>query len=233
MKKMGWLYILLFVIVLLLLLLIFTKLTIIVNYQHHNDDDDLRIEFRAWFGLIKYRINVPLIKMDDHSPSVMVKHHSHMGEAPEGEPDHKVEQITKQKLIKRIEMARELLQKVVNMRIIVRKFFRKIRIKKFEWQTYIGLGDAAHTAIAAGAIWTLKGSIVGLLSRHLNLVVMPHLVITPHFQATVIQTRLTCMFQFRIGQAILAGLKLIKFWKGGKARTTNKTNFSHDKTKFV
>ena len=232
MKKLIWLYISLSVLVLLLLLIIFTKLTIIVNYLHHNDDD-LRLEFRVWFGLIKYRINVPLIKIDDNSPSVVVKHHSYMGEAPNAGTDHKVEQITKHKVMKSMEKAKDLLQKVVRMHVIVRKFFRKISIKKFEWQTYVGVGDAAHTAIAVGALWTLKGSMVGLLSNYLKLIVMPQLTITPHFQAAVIQTRLTCIFQFRIGHAILAGLKLIKFWRGEKAPSTNKSHFSEDKTKFV
>ncbi|MCM3569610.1 DUF2953 domain-containing protein [Neobacillus mesonae] len=230
---MLWLYISLSVFILLVILIIFTKLTIIVNYYHHNDDDDLKIEFRVWFGLIKYKINVPLIKIDDNSPSVIVKHQSQMGEASNDTPDHKVEQITKNKVMEKMEKARDLLKKVVRMNVIVRKFFRKIRIKKFEWQTNIGLGDAAHTAIAAGALWTLKGSITGLISRYLNLMVMPQLTITPHFQAAVIQTSLSCIFQFRIGHAILAGLKLIKFWKGGKDRRTNKTNFSNDKTKVV
>ncbi|WP_236719624.1 DUF2953 domain-containing protein [Neobacillus mesonae] len=233
MKKLIWLYIFLTVFVLLFILIVFTKLTIIVNYYHHNDNDDLKIEFRVWFGLIKYKINVPLIKIDDDSPSVVVKHHSHIGEAPGGKPDHKVEQITKQKVMKNFEKAKELLQKVVRMHVIVRKFLRKISIKKFEWQTFIGVGDAAHTAIAVGGLWALKGSIVGILSHYLKLTVTPQLAITPHFQAAVIQTKVLCIFQFRIGHAILAGLKLIKYWRGGKSRIPNKANFSNEKTKFV
>ncbi|GHH97299.1 DUF2953 domain-containing protein [Neobacillus kokaensis] len=230
---MIWLYSILTVFVFLLLLIIFTKLSIIVNYYHHNDNDDLNIEFRVWFGLIKYKIKVPLIKIDDDSPSLVVKHHSHMGEAPDGKPDKKVEQITKQKVVKNVEKAKDLLQKVIGMHIIIRKFFRKISIKKFEWQTYVGVGDAAHTAIAAGALWTLKASIIGILSHYLKLTVIPKVTITPHFQVAVIQTRLSCIFQFRIGHAILAGLKLIKFWKGEKSRVSDKSNFLNDKTKYV
>ena len=33
----------------------------------------LKIEFKAWFGLIKYKLNVPLIKVDDNSPSIVVE----------------------------------------------------------------------------------------------------------------------------------------------------------------
>jgi hypothetical protein len=232
-ENLLWLYISLSVLLGLLLLIVFTKLTIIINYQHHNDDDELNVEFKIWFGLIQYKINVPLIKIDDDSPSVIVKHHSHLGEEPGGKVDHKVNQITKDKVLKSIEKARDFLQKVVRMQVIVRKFFQKISVKKFEWSSYIGVGDAAYTAIAAGALWTLKGSIVGFLSRFFKLTVMPQLAITPQFQAAVIQTHLLCIFQFRIGHAILAGLKLIKYWRGEQNRFTNKSTFSNDKTKFV
>jgi hypothetical protein len=63
--------------------------------------------------------------------------------------------------------------------------------------------------------------------------VMPNLSVTPHFQAAVIQSRLSCIFQFRIGHAILAGLKLIKFWKGGKPRLKRKSDYPDEKTKSV
>ncbi len=74
----------------------------------------------------------------------------------------------------------------------------------------------------SGALWTLKGSIVGLLSHYLKLRQMPNLSVTPHFQFVILQTRLTCIFQLRIGHAILAGLKLLKFWKGGRPNLHSK-----------
>lgn len=218
---------------LLFLFFIFSKLTIIVNYQHHNDDDDLRIVFSIWFGLIKYKINVPLIKIDENSPSIVVKSHSHMGAKTTENPEHNVKQITKKDVMTKFRNAKVLLEKVIHLHVIVRKFLRKVSIKKLEWHTFIGLGDAAYTGMAAGGLWTIKGGIIGLLSHYLNLQAMPQLSITPHFQAAVIQTRLTCIFRFRIGHAILAGLKLIKFWKGGKPNFENKTNFSTEKTKSI
>ncbi len=40
---------------------------------------------------------------------------------------------------------------------------RKVTVKQFEWHSMIGVGDAAHTGMISGAIWTLKGSIVGII----------------------------------------------------------------------
>ncbi|MEH7176502.1 DUF2953 domain-containing protein [Neobacillus vireti] len=216
MKKLVWLLTVLFIIILLLLLIIFSKLTIHLTYFHHNDNDELTLKFSIWFGLIKYTMNVPLIKIDDNSPSIVVKENTKMGDSGESEASQKEAQITEDDIISKWNNAKELIQHVFNLQVIVSKFLKRIVIKHFEWHSLVGIGDAAHTGVIAGALWTIKGSIVGLISHFLSLKNMPVLSVTPHFQLAIIQTRITCIIQFRIGYAILAGLKLIKFWKGGR-----------------
>ncbi|WP_310175842.1 DUF2953 domain-containing protein [Neobacillus niacini] len=230
---MIW-FLLIFVILLLLfLLIIFTKLTIKVNYYHHNDNDDLKIEFRIWFGLIKFKKHIPLIKIDDNSPSIVVKSKKKKDQTSDKSSNDEVHQITPKDMITNLKNTKEILQHVIHMHVIIRKFFKKISIKQFEWHTMFGVGDAAHTGVLCGGLWTIKGGIVGLLSNYFKLKEMPILTVTPHFQAIVIQTQVSCMFEFRIGQAILAGLKLIKFWKGGSPKSKSNTNFSKEKTKSV
>ncbi|PLS06663.1 DUF2953 domain-containing protein [Neobacillus cucumis] len=213
---MFWLFLALLIILFLFLLIIFTKLTIYIFYSHLNDDDDLKIELRVFFGLIKYKIKMPLIKVDDDSPSIVVESKSHMGETPGENSESSVSQFTKDDFLTKLQNSKEIIHKVIGLNIIVKKFLQKVTIKNFEWQTLIGVGDAAHTGMMTGALWAVKGGIVGLLSHYMRLKEMPYLSVNPHFQAVVIHTRISCMFQFRIGYAILAGLKLIKFWKGGK-----------------
>jgi hypothetical protein len=220
-------------IILLFLLIIFTKLTIILNFFHHNDNDELKVEFRIWFGLIKYKMNVPLIKIDDDSPSIVVKGNSQLGDSNEEESSTNVEQITKDNLITKMTNAKDIINHVFSLNVIVRKFLKRIVIKRFEWHSLVGVGDAAHTGMITGALWTIKGGFVGMLSHFLRLKEMPVLSVTPHFQLAVIQTRITCIFQFRIGYAILAGLKLIKFWKGGRPNFKVDTAYSKEKTKTV
>ncbi|MEH7494839.1 DUF2953 domain-containing protein [Neobacillus niacini] len=213
---MNWLVIALIIIILFILLIIFSKLTIHLNYYHHNDNDELKIQFRIWFGLIRYTVNVPLVKIDDNSPSIVIKGNTQMGDSSEKESPTKEGKITKEVLMEKLTNAKEIIHHVTNMNVIVSKFIKRIVIKHFEWHSLVGVGDAAHTGIITGALWTLKGSVVGMLSNFLRLKEMPILSVTPHFQMAIFQTHITCIFQFRIGYAILAGLKLIKFWKGGR-----------------
>ncbi len=230
---MFWVLIVLLALILLLVLIIFTKLTILVNYQHQNDDDHLKVEFRIWFGLLKYKLEVPLVKVDDDSPSVVVKTNPYAGDSAGESSDGNVEQISKRDFKSLLKNRKLLRQRIYKLNVIVRGFLRKISVTKFEWQTLIGLGDAAHTGIASGALWSAKGGIIGLISHFLKLKATPQISITPHFQASVFQTHVSCIFQFRIGHAMLAGVKLIKFWKGGKLPSKNKTDFTNEKTKSI
>jgi hypothetical protein len=232
-KNLVWLYIALIAIILLFLLIIFSKLTIHLNFFHHNDNDELIVVFKLWFGLIKYTLNVPLIKIDDNSPSIVLKGNTSMGDSGEGESSSKVQQVDKDDIVTKLSDTKEIIQHVVNMHVIVSKFMKRIVIKYFEWHSLVGVGDAAHTGIITGALWTLKGSVIGMLSNFLRLKEMPVLSVTPHFQMAIIQTRITCIIQFRIGYAILAGLNLIKFWKGGRPNLKMNTAYSKEKTKTV
>lgn len=229
---MKWLFLILLVGLLLLLVILFTKLTIIVKYFHHHDDDDLKIELRAWFGLIKYKVNIPLIKVDDDSPSIVFKGKTEMG-SQKSESSQKVGKVTPQKLLTSIKNFKEILEHVIQFHTVVRKFFRKISIKQFHWSSSIGLGDAALTGVFTGAFWSIKGSMIGLLSHYFRLKTPPELAVIPYFQQMILHTEITCIFQFRIGYAIGAGMKLVKFWKGGRPHLDKNPIMSDENAKTL
>jgi hypothetical protein len=197
----------------LFILIIFSKITIYLNYYHHKDDDNLKVEIRLWFGLIRIKKQIPLIKVDDNSPSIILKESEKSNE--ETENNEKVKQITPQKLINSLKNFREIIEHVFQLNSIVKNFLKKVTIQRFEWQSAIGVGDAVYTGVAAGALWSVKGAIVGVLSNYLRMKEMPKIMVQPNFQQMVTSTDLLCMFQFRIGHAMLAGLKIVKWWKGG------------------
>lgn len=222
---MKWLLIVLIILLFLIILIILTKITIHLTYRHHNDDDHLIVELRALFGLIRYQKSIPLIKVDDDSPSIIVK-----GKGPdESESQSK---ITSHDVLKSLKNYRDILEHVFQLHTIVKKFLKKVSVKKLEWYSAIGIGDAANTGTGCGALWAIKGSIVGLISHYFNVEEMPKLMVYPNFQQVIVQTELSCMFQFRIGNAMLAGIKLVKFWKGGRPRLMTKAIVSNEEQKL-
>ena len=99
---------------------------------------------------------------------------------------------------------------------IIRKFLQKVSIKQFDWHSVIGAGEASITGMDDRGYLDSEGAILGLISNYFKLKVNPNLSVQPHFQLPVSQTSFQCMLQFRIGHAMFAGIKLIKFWKGGR-----------------
>ncbi|MBU8879730.1 DUF2953 domain-containing protein [Bacillus sp. FJAT-29790] len=231
---MKWLFITLLVFILLLIIVILTKIKVYLNYYHHKDDDNLMIEFKAWFGLIKYKIEVPLIKIDENSPTVVVKGKK-ASETQEEARIKDTKQYSAEDLLNSIHDTKQIITHVVSLHQIIRKFLGKVSIEKFSWHTVIGLGDAAYTGMLTGAFWMVKGSIVGLVSHYMKLKTAPEISITPYFQFAVSQTVISCIIHFRIGHAMLVGIKLVKYWKGGRANFKSKplSVLSDDKTKTV
>lgn len=221
--SMKWVFIILLMIFLLLLLLLYSKLKIHIHYYHAQDNDELIIQFKGFFGLFRYKINVPIIKFDEDSPSIITKKKVEKPAKGNNENVEK-EQYTLQDFIHTIQDMKKLTHHIVDLYSkIIREFFKKITITKLHWESTIGVGDAAYTGIAVGALWAAKGSLIGIITHYFHVPEVPKISINPHFQKVITQTSFTCMIQFRVGHAIFAGIKVFKHWRGGVPKFHSKT----------
>ncbi|MCJ7839718.1 DUF2953 domain-containing protein [Lederbergia sp. NSJ-179] len=105
---------------------------------------------------------------------------------------------------------------------ILARFLNKIKIKQFEWRTTIGLGDAADTGVASGAIWSLKGTLVSWVRNYLSFYQKPLLDVQPNYQQMTFESTCQCMMQIKVGNAIWTAYRLARQWKKYK-----KQQFSH------
>jgi hypothetical protein len=233
-SELKWLVVGLIILLLLIILITITKLTILISYHHSQDDDQLNIKVKAWFGLIRYKKSIPLIKIDDDSPAIVYKEKTQIGEKADSD-NNKTKKFSAKDFIDGLHDMKQLLIHIVSLHRIMRWFLRKVSIKKMEWRSVIGVGDAATTGMLTGALWSVKGGLLGLISNYMRLIDSPILSITPSFQKAVSQTKFQCMIQFRIGYAMLAGIKLVKYWKGGRPKLQSKhlKFMSKDKSKSV
>lgn len=231
---MKWLLIIIGILLFLLLLIIFTKVKVYFHLYHNKDQNHIKLEFRAWFGLIKYKLDIPLVKIAENSPSVVVKEKTAAG-PNENTTSKDTKEYSAETLLNSFHDTKEILEHVVSLYRIIQSFLKKITIKSLSWHTFFGVGDAAFTGMLTGAFWAVKGSLIGFISHYFRIKTAPDISITPQFQFTVSQTALTCMFHFRIGHAMLAGIKLIKYWRGGMPnfRTKPLSVLSDDKTNTV
>lgn len=205
-----------------LILLIITKITVTLDLNHVGDDDHFKVKLRAWFGLLRYTINIPLVKVDDDSPNLIVKKEKTIGKENNQNFSEKEDKISPDDVLTDLKDLNELVQHIVGLHKIVRKFMKKITITHFEWHSQIGIGDAAYTGMLTGAAWSIKGGVIAIISSYMKLKSMPILTITPDFNRICSRTKLQCIFHFRIGNALEVGLRFVKYWKGGRPHFINR-----------
>ncbi|WP_100405116.1 DUF2953 domain-containing protein [Bacillus solitudinis] len=204
---MNW-FIVAGLLLLLFILFLITKVSIDVQYEHKQDDDLLEVVVYFW-KLRVYTFSAPLIRLDFNSESIVVDEEQNI--SGNREKGRKI--ITKDLIIHDLQKLNEFIQHVAGLHKIVRRFLGRISVHFLKWKSEFGIGDAAHTGQLIGTVWTIKGSIIGLIGNYMKMKRLPEVAVTPHFQEVVSRTKFTCMLSFRIGHAIVAGLMIIKHWK--------------------
>lgn len=94
-----------------------------------------------------------------------------------------------------------------NYLTVIEELEHKGRFKQFDWQTHFGMNDAAQTAIGLGTVWGVVGQIMGFLQNRYRFICRPKLAVIPEFGRSVLDTRLVCIFELRMGHIIRAGLR--------------------------
>lgn len=225
---MNWMLVIIILLVFLLILLIFTSINIDLHYHHAGNDDQLTVKFRAWFDLLHYTIDVPFIDMREDKAILSFTQKKGI-DIEDEEP--RTEEVTANDILEKIEEVKKLLQHVVGLHKIIRKLLKKVYVHTFTWHSVIGNGNAAHTGILTGSAWALKSSIMGGLTTYLHFKKMPAMTITPDFQKSAASTSISCIISLKLGDAIWAGIKLFRHWKGGRLKF-NKTKQSRVKQNF-
>ncbi|MDQ0231047.1 DUF2953 domain-containing protein [Metabacillus malikii] len=228
---MRWVLYIILALILLLIILLFTKVTITIQLRHVGDDDRFKIKARAWFGILRYTIDIPFVKVDENGPNLIIKQKQKVGKEKK---NHKVkeskEKVTPEESFHFFHDVKAIMEHIVGIHKIIRRFLKKVKVKKLEWHSQIGIGDAAHTGVLTGAVWSIKGGVIALIRQYMKVTITPVVSITPEFNQICSRTKLECMIQFRIGQAMLAGIQFIKYWRGGKPKLKSKplSTFSNE-----
>ena len=212
-ERMKWILWIFIVLLILFLLIMMTKIKVKIRYQHISDNDEFIIKLSAWFGLLRYTINVPVIKVDVNSASIKLKENTGMSEQTKTE---KNKRITPEDMIQIMKNMKKVLEHVVGFHKIISYFLKKVQVKQLEWHSRIGIENAAYTGVLVGSCWAIKGSIIGFLTAILHFRVMPLISITPDFQDERAETAIFCILRFRFGQAIITGFKLLRYSRGSK-----------------
>ena len=186
-------------------IILLTKISVKATLEYNENKATLHLKVKALFGLV--RISYDLPKTKESKEFVGENAGQERGMSRREEEKNQFDPIDPLMDIY------TFIQKISKLKDIVTGFLKKVHVSKFDWSTQFGTGDAASTGILTGIAWAIKGVTLGLFSKYFTVTDHPIIGVTPHFNKEVFQTRFQCIFRFRIGHAIVAGIQLFNFWR--------------------
>ncbi|MBH5318005.1 DUF2953 domain-containing protein [Paenibacillus sp. GSMTC-2017] len=202
----------------LLIVIIVSASPVVVNgtIRRVGESEDAELNIKALFGLIRYRYKIPYVSFTGRS----LKLEEEVSNSDVGINTWKQfnDEIDAEKVTSFIDKVKHIFHITRDLKGWVKGTLSKVSITEWRWNTTVGTGDAMWTAMATGTLWSVKTSIIGLISQMVHVKGQPTMEVNPNFQQSTFATEWSCIAQIRFGYAILAGLQLLvrmKKWKGG------------------
>gem|GEM_PF-2247854 len=139
-----------------------------IKYLRENKDDLLTLQLRSVWGLINLKYEVPVLEKKKGGYRV----HSKIKFKKSLLREKNTEKNTDFSITYFLEQISQTLNKIKTIRknsktisFIIGFLRKRIRCKNFYCSTSFGLKDAAETGVMSGIIWSVKGTITGLVQR--------------------------------------------------------------------
>ena len=212
------------VLAVLIIIIFSSRLTITAQYVHKDRKDHFTVRIVALFGLVSKTFSLPVALEEKREEDALKKERQ------------KVEQRERKPIFKKIradaQIAKDFLRLLNDSKHTLRKFLKKTVVHEFSWVSTIGAGDAALTGKLFGAAWSIKGIVQMLVYRFLTVRCRPCYDVTALYYNRAISTEFICIFSFRVGDAILTAIQLLRYWKSGKSNAPSSLIFKTNKTAY-
>lgn len=208
-----------------LALLAWLPLRVEVFYRHRAGEDHLEVAMRWAGGLASLLVRVPTLDwwLEGVRPRVSLEAELR-GTA--GRLWHRRRAVVRRVRLPVPPLDARLWRAVRGALRVNRRFFRRIRLREFAWQTALGLPDPALTGIAVGLGWAWLAGVRRALAANVRLEGSPPVLnLVPRFTSPGLETQLRCIFVLRTGDIILSMLGLtgvaVRYYLGGRRRGRN------------
>ncbi len=205
---MKWVVLILAVLFVTILL---QRLRIELEYVKEDETNHLILNFSTLFGLLHYKKKIEL-KVKPDKLAVGIKEKS--GASAQGPTDK--DNFSFKRIMQKIDDMKKLLQLTRSLKQIVTDFLHQVTIHELQFVSDIGDEDVVKAAKNTGYFWGVIGSLMALIQTLFKLCCVPELVVNPIFHRNTFTIRFRCIFDFKVGHLIWAGLKFIFSWKGKK-----------------
>lgn len=178
----------------------FTKVKVELYARRNQTYDDVKIKVSLLKGLISFSFRLPKFRINKRGVGFSLIKPNADKEKYELEVDEAMSQY---------ELWIEALEVIRHYRKWWRKLLSKVELSNWNWNSRVGTGEAMSAALSCGALWSIKGLLVGTISRYVKVMNAPQVSIQPLFQQKVFVTEWSCQVQLKLGVLLLAGLYLL------------------------
>ncbi len=220
---MSGVYLVIILAALLLFILSLTRLSLRLQYRRIGKDDEVKLEFSVWRGLLRYKLEIPVVEMRVKKPKLKPRPRLLW---PIPRPVFKIKAeikgeggrpIAEEKKKIRVPGPAKMVKMLINYVRLAKKYspavmylLHRVHLHRFRWRTEIGTGDPAHTGFLTGAAWGVKGFLLNNACRLLSPDgARPLVAVSPNFERVGFSTALDCIFEVRFGYIILTGLRAL------------------------
>lgn len=201
----------------------FSHIRIEMIFKREQGNDRGEVMIRALGGLLRFRVKIP--KVDWKGPDEGVEVKSELDSATTAMNKKKGFQIDERKIRKARKLYQESLERIIDLKEIMRKFLSKVTCEQLVWGTTVGTGEASETGVLTGVVWGVKTTLLGFFSGYIQWKQPPQLNVHPVFNRAIIETHFHGIFRFRLGHAILGINRIIFHLRRGRERNWQSTPF--------
>lgn len=192
----------------LIMILALSRVRIRITLTHQGENDEILLNLRALLGLVNVNYNIPMLQFKNWAEGLELKMEKVNAKAHRLINDQK-KKITAEKIKDAYENVQILLKHCFHFHEWLFGTVRRIHCTQLNWKTSVGIGDAHETAFLVGAIWGIKASIIGFLSRYIRIDIQPQLQVMPAFNQKLLLIEGVCTLQIRLWHILSAVFQLL------------------------
>lgn len=209
----------------LIVVLIFSALDIHIRYSRRLEDDEIQLTFKLW-KIVRYRYSVPTVNVENLWQGVTAEESRSASVKDKNVSEQKKRrQFTLEEVRQKYRTSVMMIRRVKNFTLIARRFMQRVQVIRLTWHTGLGVKDAADTAVLVGTAYALKSMFAETLNRLFLLRSVPDIRVVPRYNEKIWDTEFRCIVRFRIGHAILAGIRIWMNTKKGREEIWQSTPF--------
>jgi hypothetical protein len=176
-----------------------------IEYVRNDEDDNIVISFYTLKGIFKYKYEIPLVDMG--RKSVKFKLVKEMG-ARDRPVAEKKERLKPAELLDKITSIKKYFTENRTLICDIRDYVHdRVLLVEFSLDIREGTGNACHTGILCGVLWSFAGILTSYLSDWIK-VIKKCVSISPCFNSKVLTVDFLCIFHVRLVHIIVVLMKI-------------------------